>query len=187
MKSITFDRKLLAECAKQRPADYLPRLMRARLSETPSAVTVDAEHPEYVALLVEHRQRYDVTKLLGLARLAPPVAMPDWPSRARTLWREFHLVALTAADPATFAGYVRRSFTPRVPCGECKQNWLPILEQMPPEAATDPFAWSWQAHNIVNAHLGKPEISLEEARRLHGPTEGAGGDRRAVDAASIDN
>jgi hypothetical protein len=113
----------------------------------------------------------------------------DWTAVARLLWGQLHRAAL-AADAAAFARYVRIEFTPQVICGPCKVRWQAILERMPPEEAADAFAWSVDAHNAVNVELDppKPAVSLEEARRLHEPTEGAeGDDRTAVEARSIDN
>jgi hypothetical protein len=33
----------------------------------------------------------------------------------------------------------------------------------------DPFAWSVEAHNAVNARIGRPVLTVEVARDLHGP------------------
>lgn len=109
---------------------------------------------------------------------AVPSTQPfDWTGTTRALWDELHRQALAATAVATFARYVRESFTPRVLCGPCKVKWQAILERMPPEAAVDPFAWSVDAHNAVNVELDppKPVVSLEEARRLHEPTTGGRG------------
>jgi hypothetical protein len=117
-------------------------------------------------------------------------AIFDWTPKARLLWGQLHRTALAMPDVPAFARYVRTEFTPQVACGPCKVKWLAILDRMPPEKAGDPFAWSVDAHNAVNVELDppKPVVSLEEARRLHEPTEGAeGDDRAAVEARSIGN
>lgn len=58
----------------------------------------------------------------------------------------------------------------RLPCGECKAHWLKLIAEFSPDEAfknsDDYFKWTVDAHNKVNERLGKPIISLEEAKRL---------------------
>ena len=43
---------------------------------------------------------------------------------------------------------------------------LEALKELPPDLSGREayFRWGWEAHNRINAKLGKPEVSLEEAR-----------------------
>lgn len=51
---------------------------------------------------------------------------------------------------------------------DCKDGYQKILEDLPPDFSSSDafFAWGVRLHNAVNAKLGKPEITLEEARLL---------------------
>jgi hypothetical protein len=48
---------------------------------------------------------------------------------------------------------------------DCKDGYQKILEQMPPDHSSPEafFAWGVALHNAVNAKLGKPQITLDEA------------------------
>ena len=48
---------------------------------------------------------------------------------------------------------------------DCKDGYQKILEEMPPDFTSPEafFAWGIRLHNAVNAKLGKPEITIEEA------------------------
>jgi len=44
---------------------------------------------------------------------------------------------------------------------------MDILKQFPPPMRPDAmFAWSVEAHNMVNYKLGKPRLGLQEAMRI---------------------
>lgn len=73
------------------------------------------------------------------------------------MWKRLHTA--TAADAAWITSY-----TANVPCGPCKAGWLAILKEMPPIYGDGWFAWTVEAHNAVNAKLGKPQMEFAEAR-----------------------
>lgn len=74
------------------------------------------------------------------------------------LWRELH--TKTDAD----AAYVK-SVTRRLPCGECRRGWSWFVKEYPPVFGDGWWEWTWRAHNYVNTKLGKPTMTLDDARR----------------------
>jgi hypothetical protein len=48
---------------------------------------------------------------------------------------------------------------------ECKTGYQKILEELPPDFSSPEafFAWGVALHNAVNAKLGKPQITIDEA------------------------
>jgi Erv1 / Alr family len=53
-------------------------------------------------------------------------------------------------------------------CG-CADHWKAIIAKHPPDFTSPAafFAWTVDRHNDVNARLGKPIMSHEEARALY--------------------
>lgn len=49
----------------------------------------------------------------------------------------------------------------RVPCGECRQHWLGLLQKFPLDVKNQ-YEWSVMIHNEVNKRLGKPIWSPEQ-------------------------
>lgn len=76
-------------------------------------------------------------------------------------WPELHGRALErfGEDTAWLA-----DFTARVGgnCA-CRKDWRAWIEVNPPDWA-DYFGWTVLAHNAVNKRLGKPEITVDQAR-----------------------
>jgi Erv1 / Alr family len=107
------------------------------------------------------------------ARTEPP------PGSGPQLWAELHRWALTA-DLADAPQWLDR-FAARVPCGDCRRHWLAGVSDSPPplESRERLFAWTVARHNAVNRRLGKPEMSLEDARRLWDSSPINPGDDRA--------
>jgi len=77
-----------------------------------------------------------------------------------SLWREVH----TKREPTVewFNDWVRR--IPNIQCG-CLL-WLLEYLKSNPERYDDWFVWSWELHNAINTKLGKPLVTLEEARKI---------------------
>jgi len=99
--------------------------------------------------------------------LAPsrPQRLPHWgPAK----WRELHTAARNGLlTPAWLAAF--NAAIPPLACA-CRNHWRSVLAALPPPFAApapEQFAWSWQAHNAVNAKLGKPPLTLEAAHRLY--------------------
>lgn len=80
------------------------------------------------------------------------------------LWAEIHRRALAHAggDDTPFID----SVTARLPCSTCRPSWLAFLQESPPDFGPSYFAWTVLAHNEVNARLGKPIVSIHEAREI---------------------
>jgi hypothetical protein len=77
-------------------------------------------------------------------------------------WAKLHKWALAkpAPDPQWFAG-----FADGIGCGACRMDFLKLLNANPPRYGAECFDWSVEIHNAVNAKLGKPTVTVEQARR----------------------
>lgn len=82
-------------------------------------------------------------------------------------WPELHHPRV-APDLAAEAAWME-TFTDKIGCGECKTHWLEPLQTMPPKFASREayFAWTVEAHNVVNRRLGKPLMSIGAAKELY--------------------
>lgn len=113
---------------------------------------------------------------------------PDANSRATDImtqmggpmWQTLHYASYQCPEP--FAQYAPillnlvHSYHAILPCADCKSHFAALLQQNPPERAAargkDAFArWTVDAHNSVNARLGKPIVSYADALRLYGRTD----------------
>jgi hypothetical protein len=53
----------------------------------------------------------------------------------------------------------------KVPCGECRQHTRAYLQANPPDfTAAGYLPWTVAFHNAVNARLGRPSWTVEQAR-----------------------
>lgn len=85
------------------------------------------------------------------------------PFNGAQIWAEMHRRALvTFGDDSAYLETV----TARLPCGTCKPHWAALLAAKPPTWGEAYFAWTVAAHNEVNARLGKPLVTVEEARAI---------------------
>lgn len=52
---------------------------------------------------------------------------------------------------------------------QCFRNWEAIARACPPDFSSPEaiFAWGVDRHNDINRRLGKPAISLDEAKKIH--------------------
>ena len=83
-------------------------------------------------------------------------------------WGTLHLACLYADDTGAVKALVD-SYLGTLPCPMCRVHFAEVLEQLPfPTDGTrsDIFTWSVRAHNIVNAHTDKPQMTVEDALRL---------------------
>jgi len=85
-------------------------------------------------------------------------------ARYHAHWSELH----TKQDPTQqwFDDWVKR--IPRYGCN-CEQNLRPLLKESPIEFGDGFFASTVCLHNAVNRKLGKPEMTVEDARKIHFP------------------
>lgn len=88
-----------------------------------------------------------------------PVASDSVAIAGRKLWTELH------TRPDADAAYIA-DFTRRIPCGDCRGRWLAILAALPPRFGDEWFAWTVEAHNRVNAELGRDPMKLPNATAL---------------------
>lgn len=86
------------------------------------------------------------------------------------LWRSLHQRAL---EPVTDIEAEKRFVFTLAdsidgPC-ECRRHWLSYFAARPPTFDTPEvyFAWTVEAHNAVNQRLGKPLLTVEQARQQH--------------------
>lgn len=93
-------------------------------------------------------------------------------------WSVYHRLALDATDAPgirrflDFEEWLKKKF----PCPTCRTHFVRILMMMPvhPEQwiannsdVSSAFAHSVAAHNAVNTDLGKPTLTVSEARAIH--------------------
>lgn len=97
--------------------------------------------------------------------------MADW---GPTLWSEFHAFAVSYTGNKESAKDYYYSFASKIPCRSCKIKYQSLIDgrmrlsREHLESRDALFAWSWVFHNVVNMMLQKPQMSLEEATKLHG-------------------
>lgn len=84
------------------------------------------------------------------------------------LWIELHTRALNfkeALDHQYLYQFGAR--IPRYTTGcKCREFWTVWIRKNPPDFKNY-FEWTVKAHNAVNKKLNKPEITVEEARKLY--------------------
>jgi hypothetical protein len=82
------------------------------------------------------------------------------PSYGPAMWEKLHRRAgQYQGDDSAWM----KTFSSEVPCGKCRKDWREMLARTPPDWDKY-FAWTVDRHNEINAKLGKPIMSLEEAR-----------------------
>ena len=80
-------------------------------------------------------------------------------------WGTMHLACLYSDDTGAVKALVD-SYLGTLPCPACRGHFAEVLQQLPfPTDGTraDIFKWSVQAHNIVSAHIDKPQMTVDEA------------------------
>lgn len=81
-------------------------------------------------------------------------------------WKELHERALNHND-SDDSEWLFKNFTPRIKsfgCS-CKRDWAIYLNNNKPDW-NNYFEWTWRAHQAVNIKIGKPQITLDEARKI---------------------
>ena len=99
--------------------------------------------------------------------IAGVLGFPDGPK----LWAELHRHALAHSggdDSAWLAAFEQRILGA---CW-CRREWKRDLEALPPDFARY-FEWTVAQHNLVNARLGKPQLSVADAHRIWSAVPGA--------------
>jgi Erv1 / Alr family len=78
------------------------------------------------------------------------------------LWGTLHLLCLAGTITPNFV----QEFAKVIPCPMCAGHFAEVLKENPFPDSDDPlvlFRWSVHIHNLVNARLGKPIFSPEQA------------------------
>lgn len=94
-------------------------------------------------------------------------------------WTTIHFVALgypkapTESQKQYYFTYFSKILPEILPCLKCRKHLKQTLQTehpMTPSALANPdtlFEWTVSLHNVVNRRLGKPTLSLEEARGIY--------------------
>lgn len=94
-------------------------------------------------------------------------------------WTTIHFVALgypkapTESQKQYYFTYFSKILPEILPCLKCRKHLKQTLQTehpMTPAALVNPdtlFEWTVSLHNVVNRRLGKPTLSLEEARNIY--------------------
>lgn len=111
-------------------------------------------HDDWVAVTVDE-----------VARQADSATVPAIEVAGARLWAELHLYTLRGGrwNADWWQGWV--DALPFDGC-PCEEHFRAFREADPPESADDFFAWGIRLHNSVNARLGRPQLSPEQARHL---------------------
>lgn len=82
--------------------------------------------------------------------------------RLRQAWNGIHAAALAGQLATKIDGIIKG-----LPCGTCQDHFKSLrAEPIPPDAAEQfPLSVGW--HNVVNAELGKPLMTVDEANKLY--------------------
>ena len=97
-------------------------------------------------------------------------------------WLALHEPARMLPSPAAWFAALANM----LPCAECQEHLRENLAYLPPPTSPGRlFAWSVRLHNRVNGQLGKPRVSLAEARQLHASSVLTKGQRRPFCASVI--
>jgi hypothetical protein len=83
-------------------------------------------------------------------------------------WKELHTRTMTPVRSVDAEMAWLTNFGARLPCGDCQRSLATFIRQNAPDfSSVDAyFEWTWKLHNFVNEKLGKPLMSLADARAL---------------------
>ena len=81
--------------------------------------------------------------------------------RPAAIWSDLHRRALTheGDDSTWIADYTKRI----IGTCQCRKQWDQDIAKLPPDFSRY-FEWTVAIHNAVNARIGKPILTVEEAR-----------------------
>ena len=85
-------------------------------------------------------------------------------------WKELHgRPSLPALDLSAESAWLAGPFARSLPCGACRNHWLSMLRDSPPDLRSRQayLAWTVARHNEVDIRLGKPTLSIEDAAAMH--------------------
>jgi hypothetical protein len=95
------------------------------------------------------------------------------PTIYRQLWAEIHEYAVRYPNhpckkARREAKEFYRSVLDRLPCKTCREHYAEHLRCLCVKNRCHLFRWTVNTHNKVNALLGKPIVSLDEAACMYG-------------------
>ena len=100
------------------------------------------------------------------------------------LWLTLHAEALEADQTGQTSNYLQtlNNILNYLPCKECKIHANDYVNKYPPNQwisfrrghPSQLFEWSWRFHNTVNQRLGKPLITLNQAREIFSKLKSTG-------------
>jgi len=82
-----------------------------------------------------------------------------------SFWGALHLACFVADHPDKVRQFIEL-YQYVLPCPGCRAHFAQVLVEYPvPDttSAAELFEWSVLVHNIVNARLGKPDFTVDEA------------------------
>jgi hypothetical protein len=77
------------------------------------------------------------------------------------LWGAFHIACLTGTISPEFL----EEFSKVIPCPACSVHFRQLIESNPLPSMNQ-FEWSVDIHNQVNERIGKPLVSVDQARAM---------------------
>ena len=87
------------------------------------------------------------------------------------LWKELHTRALEMNNGENDTPFLTQFATkiPKYTKCNCKAFWKKYIRSNPPKFGSNGeyFAWTVNCHNAVNQKLGKPIVSLGDAKKLY--------------------
>lgn len=78
-------------------------------------------------------------------------------------WGTLHIAGLYGESLEDFKA-LAKSYATLIPCKKCRRHYRMVLAEYPVDSVTLPFEWSVAVHNIVNKRLGKPVMTVDQAR-----------------------
>lgn len=86
------------------------------------------------------------------------------------VWFCIHTTALHSRDVKS-AQLIVQNIIQNLPCAKCREHALNFLEKNPFReiglTSSDFFKWTVDLHNKCNKWLGKPQLTVEEARNIY--------------------
>jgi Erv1 / Alr family len=87
-------------------------------------------------------------------------------SLGRSLWIDLHKWALTEKPERDSLAEWEKRVRKQLGTCTCFNHWLRLKEKYPVDW-DNLFEWTVTAHNLVNERLGKPQLAIDEARKLY--------------------
>lgn len=126
-------------------------------------VRAASESEDELSFFIKLSSWKELAKKYNRNAVTPHAVPDDWKIvEGPRMWGELHRRALSVggADSTWL-----QNFGASIPCGECRAHWTAAVIENPPQW-DGYFEWTVFMHNAVNVRLGKPIVTVEEARSL---------------------